>query len=433
MDNPLSQTISVFAKIARWYADNRAVDTSVQPYLRQFISALPENGPVLDVGCGCGRDVRFMAEEGIEAVGMDLCREMLEPHARLNAPGSVFRHLDLRSTHYPPRTFAGIWACACLHFLEPSDMIRALRSLAAQLIDRGVLYAIVDEGEGTGLDESGRWRKAYRREEFCGLLESAGFTVDLVQADTLPHPHDAPGGRTQRKWLRVLARKTRSFDSPTTEDECLFCPPNRFKINRRLGLPGASAIFWGNEDVFVIPDVAPLVEGHLLIVSAAHYSCYGAAPAETRQALRCARTTVRDVLRQAYHQPVLFFEHGSVSPYGAGACIDHAHWHCIPAEPLARQVDMFLGNGRAADIDDLPAFEERRTSYLYIEDDAGGRVFEADRLPCQFMRLLLAKHCKLQLSRWQELSVQQDNSLRYNQTVSRLMPLVDQQFPQAVV
>ena len=64
------------AAIARRY---RAVQGGVSDH---FAEALRGCARVLDVGCGAGRDLVRLLEQGHDAVGTDACREMLEEAAQ---------------------------------------------------------------------------------------------------------------------------------------------------------------------------------------------------------------------------------------------------------------------------------------------------------------------------------------------------------------
>ena len=42
-----------------------------------------------------------------------------------------------------------------------------------------------------------------------------------------------------------------------------------------LGLEGESSVIYADENVFVTPDIAPVVKGHYLIVTREHINSYG--------------------------------------------------------------------------------------------------------------------------------------------------------------
>jgi SAM-dependent methyltransferase len=67
---------------------------------RRCLELLPRlaplgGGPVLDLGCGQGRHLRLLTEQGLVTVGLDLSWPLLEL-ARRDAPGQPLVHADMR-------------------------------------------------------------------------------------------------------------------------------------------------------------------------------------------------------------------------------------------------------------------------------------------------------------------------------------------------
>ena len=54
------------------------VNLSMEEQLQSFMELLPENGEVLDLGCGSGRDTLFLEEEGFSVTAMDGSKRMCE-------------------------------------------------------------------------------------------------------------------------------------------------------------------------------------------------------------------------------------------------------------------------------------------------------------------------------------------------------------------
>lgn len=173
--------------------------------------------------------------------------------------------------------------------------------------------------------------------------------------------------------------------SPGLQGDCVFCPGLRFELNRLADLP--TGLLWANRDVFVIVDVAPLAEGHVLVVAVDHYPCGGACPAAVWQRAVEARRSVDRIYRTAYGRGATFFEHGPARSQGAGSCIDHAHWHCLPAGFDVRGVVEGYGlRGTRVTRPHLTRYFHTGASYLYLEQDGQSWAYLADELPNQFLR-----------------------------------------------
>ena len=82
--------------------------------------------------------------------------------------------------------------------------------------------------------------------------------VDVTRADM-----------TRAEVIRQVVLSARD----TGVEDCVLCPPLRFRFNHMVELPGAGGILCGDRDFFVVPDLAPVAEGHLLLVTTAHWTC----------------------------------------------------------------------------------------------------------------------------------------------------------------
>ncbi len=93
---------------------------------------LPEapGGPVLDLGCGAGRHLRALREEGVHAVGLDLSAPLLQ-RARAALPETPLVRADMRRIPFAPGVFAAVssFFTSFGYFLAPEE-------------DRGVLLEI---------------------------------------------------------------------------------------------------------------------------------------------------------------------------------------------------------------------------------------------------------------------------------------------------
>ena len=240
----VDRTIDTYQKIAKVYTETWFNDPVMEPGLGRFLSMLEPGSSILDAGCGPGRDTRFMKKKGFEVVGIDLSDAMLE-EARLRVPEGIFRRMDIRAPRFPPETFDGIWAAASLHHVPSADVLNVMRRYKGLLVPGGTLAIVVQEGNGDGVDSSGRYRKFYDRNELKNLLADNGFEVVYEQASS--SNKNTLGGDRQRIWLFCLAQKSTlgSSSEPSASRDCLLCPGSRFSLRRRAGLAAATAVLWG--------------------------------------------------------------------------------------------------------------------------------------------------------------------------------------------
>ncbi len=130
---------------------------------------------ILDVGFGSGRDMIYFKSKGYEVYGID------------NEPSFVKHALDegLRVcladvlTYQTEQRFDGIWACASLLHLKKKQMAEAIENLKGLLVDDGVLFVSLKEGEAETIDEKGRLM-TFVSEAF---LKELGFKMLLKSED----------------------------------------------------------------------------------------------------------------------------------------------------------------------------------------------------------------------------------------------------------
>jgi ubiquinone/menaquinone biosynthesis C-methylase UbiE/diadenosine tetraphosphate (Ap4A) HIT family hydrolase len=426
MSDPVTQTISAYDKTTQAYATTWFHDPVMEPALDRFVSLIETPGHVLDTGCGPGRDVLFLQKRGVEAVGIDLCVGMIE-EARKRVPNAVFRRMDLRSIKYPPEVFTGIWSCASFQHLPLEEAISSLREFNRVLKAKGILGISVEEGRGQGFDTLGRFHQFYSATEICNLIQDAGFQILDISSSC--SSKEINGQLRTKNWLMIFARKSDSsfIDTNSTELDCFFCPESRLELPSKIGLPGPASILWGDENLYLIPDIAPLVEGHLLLITTNHYICVGACPPKLVSAIEFAQQQIRSLFQSAYSESTVFFEHGPARSRAAGSCIDHAHWHCLPISlSLRKAMDQLLKSGRAASAESLSHLYLAGESYLYLEEGNQDRyVFPVDVVPSQFFRQLVTTLTGGKDWDWQTSCRRTESKDKHVRTLARLLPLAD--------
>jgi len=186
--------------------------------------------------------------------------------------------------------------------------------------------------------------------------------------------------------------------------DCVLCPPLRFRFNDMADLPGESGVIARDGDFLLIPDVAPLAEGHVLLVTRDHYQCAGEFGRDMwERALRWRDHVARLYLAAYGRGELLLFEHGPATPQGGGACIDHAHWHLLPGTPGIRAVVERRGRpGSSADRAALRAYYRTGRSYLLIEEAGVMTVHPGDGVRSQFLRWAVTAAGPSGTWRWQE-------------------------------
>jgi ubiquinone/menaquinone biosynthesis C-methylase UbiE len=187
----------VAARFAEFHA---AMPPGVEAAAERFVAALAPGAPVLDLGCGHGRDAAWLRGHGLSVTGADLSPGMLA-QARARAPAVPLVEADMRRLPFAGGAFAGVWCNAALLHLPKPEAPAALAEMARVLRPGGRLYVALHEGDEetweptTWVAGEARLFARYRAEEIERIVEQAGF--ELLERTVEP-------GRP-RTWIRLMA------------------------------------------------------------------------------------------------------------------------------------------------------------------------------------------------------------------------------------
>jgi diadenosine tetraphosphate (Ap4A) HIT family hydrolase len=155
-----------------------------------------------------------------------------------------------------------------------------------------------------------------------------------------------------------------SLDSELDGTDCAFC--KRTEI---------AYILKETPNFLLAADHAPLVEGHILIISKQHYACYGDVPARLDAELCALKREVQQFFIHSY-APVVFWEHGIFKQ-----TVFHAHLHCFPWGISNYELSEELHNLVVSSQEDIRQWYKTRGHYFYMEDINSALLFapEMDR------------------------------------------------------
>ena len=188
--------------------------------------------------------------------------------------------------------------------------------------------------------------------------------------------------------------------------DCYFCD-GLFQLNKKIGLASDESIIYQDDNVLVIPDIAPVVEGHFLIVTKAHWTCFANVDDDTYTSLKQAKEYLKSSVFK--DKRLLFFEHGAVRENTAGACIDHAHMHVIPIPfDISIDIDRFIGmyvfsEKTIANKYSIQKCAKDEQPYVFYEIDMDRQwYYPVEVMPHQFFRMMVSYRFSVKHYRWGE-------------------------------
>jgi len=179
MRDQISEAARTYDKIALKYLEKFYKPSD---HIDRFISFLPKNGKVLDVGCGPGADSEYLKRKGFDVEGIDLSSKMIKL-AKNRVKSIKFQVMDMRSLRYPDRYFDGLLAAFSLIHIPKKDTLKAIKELKRVLKLNGIIYLGLQGGKGEKILEEPLNPKykiflhLFAMREIAGLLRKNGFKI----------------------------------------------------------------------------------------------------------------------------------------------------------------------------------------------------------------------------------------------------------------
>lgn len=179
--------------------DHKPFDRALLERFAQATSSLSSaDHPVCDVGCGPGHVGAFIAQFGLEVIGIDLSRAMVA-QARQCWPSLTFRQGDMTALPLDDGAVSGIVCFYALIHIPRHQVPMALADMHRVLIRGGSLLLAVHGGAGTLHSEEMLDQPApidatlFGLTELTRLVEQSGFTVnEAIERTPYPEEHSTP-------------------------------------------------------------------------------------------------------------------------------------------------------------------------------------------------------------------------------------------------
>lgn len=211
-EEQLANTQTSYDRVAADYARTIYNELAGKPFdravLDRFAGQLRGRGVVCDMGCGPGQIARYLADRGLEVVGVDLSPGMLAQAAALN-PDIPFRQGNMLALDEPDEVWAGIAAFYAIIHIPPADLVAALTELRRVLMPGGLLLLAFHIGDEVARPEEMMGQPValdfwfYTPGQMSDWLAEAGYTVEEI-IEREPY---APEVEHQSRRAYVLAKK----------------------------------------------------------------------------------------------------------------------------------------------------------------------------------------------------------------------------------
>ena len=188
-DKEFDEVQSSYDRVAAEYVQQISGELKHKPLDRKLLDRFADRvqglGQVCDLGCGPGHVARYLHEQGVHVIGVDLSSVMIDQGRRLN-PGIEFRQGNMLRLDIEDGTWSAIVAFYSIIHISRTDTVAALAEMKRVLRPGGLLLLSFHIGnEAVHLDEW--WGLPVnldfhflRPEEIQDTLRAVGFKVEEI-------------------------------------------------------------------------------------------------------------------------------------------------------------------------------------------------------------------------------------------------------------
>jgi ubiquinone/menaquinone biosynthesis C-methylase UbiE len=168
-----------YDKIARDYYTHRDLN-KFNSELDKFITLLPKNAHVLDVGCGAGiPTAKYLVQRSLNVTGIDISDVMLNM-AKENVPSGNFIKMDMNELKFNENTFDGIISVYALFHVPKKNHSSIFKQFYKILKPGGILLLNTGISESEGINEFfgiPMFWSNYDPQVTLHLVKEAGFSI----------------------------------------------------------------------------------------------------------------------------------------------------------------------------------------------------------------------------------------------------------------
>jgi SAM-dependent methyltransferase len=199
-------TVNYYSQNAQIVAER--YESIVSNLSKSFGEAFKPKSKLLDIGCGSGRDLAFLASLGHECVGVDATPEFVALSQNLH-PELKGKILHAAMPHFEPPfggDFDGVLCSAVLMHIPERELVPAAMSIKRCLKSHGrLLYSVPSKRLDVvteNRDANGRLFIPDQSDRLQSIFEQLGFSLisKWDNADSL--------GRDSVEWISVLMELT---------------------------------------------------------------------------------------------------------------------------------------------------------------------------------------------------------------------------------
>jgi SAM-dependent methyltransferase len=185
MSSQAEQIVGLYQRHAHAFDRLRGRSLFEKSWLDAFVALLPDDAPVLDIGCGMAEPIaRYLIERGCRVTGIDSSPLMID-FCKARFPSHDWMVSDMRALRLG-RMFEGLIAWDSLFHLNPNDQRGMFAVFGDHAAPKAALMFTSGPAHGEAIgDFEGEplYHASLDADEYLALLSEYGFRVILHLAE----------------------------------------------------------------------------------------------------------------------------------------------------------------------------------------------------------------------------------------------------------
>jgi len=196
-----------YNKIAKDWNGDHIIDTWWFSGTDKFLSLLPKEASILDVGCAGGFKTNYIKEKGFNVEGIDFSEEMIKD-AQERFKGINFEVRNVYDLDKINKTYDGIFSQAVLLHIPKKDILEILEKIKSKLNKGGFAYIAVKEKKDGGVEEEIKKENDYGYEyerffSYFSLDELKNYFKEL-NMEVVYEKIESSG---RANWINIIGKK----------------------------------------------------------------------------------------------------------------------------------------------------------------------------------------------------------------------------------
>lgn len=188
----------------KYYDDNSleffqsTVNADMTSQYNRFLKYIPDQGTIIDFGCGSGRDAKAFLDRGYKCDAIDGSSELCRLASSFT--GIMVKCMDFMSFDEKDK-YDGVWACASLLHIQSELLPGLISKMRDSVVDKGVIYVSFKYGNFEG-ERNGRFFVDMNEERICSLLSKVNnlSVIEEWYSEDVRQTKDT-------KWYNIILRK----------------------------------------------------------------------------------------------------------------------------------------------------------------------------------------------------------------------------------